>query len=93
MMVTRWSVTRSASRMRAMHAAWPAKSPCEKLSRATFIPARIRRSSISGESEAGPIVATILVLWSGKDITTPTSSELAPRSPTPGGLLLIDDVP
>jgi len=38
----------------------------EKLSRATFMPARTSRSSISGESEAGPIVATILVLLAGR---------------------------
>ena len=62
MMATRRPVARSAARMRAMRSAWPAKSPCEKLSRATFSPARMSRSSISGESEAGPMVATILVL-------------------------------
>ena len=65
MMTTRRPVTCSAARMRAMRSAWPAKSPCEKLSRAMFSPARMRRSSISGDSEAGPMVATILVLWSG----------------------------
>ena len=32
------------------------------------MPARISRSSISGESDAGPMVATILVLWGGRDI-------------------------
>ena len=62
MMATRRPVAFSAARMRAMRSAWPVKSPCEKLSRATFSPARMRRSSISGESEAGPMVATILVL-------------------------------
>jgi Ribonuclease HepT-like len=52
----------------AMRSLWPTKSPYEKLSRAMFSPARMRRSSISGDSEAGPIVATILVLWSGSDM-------------------------
>ncbi len=32
-----------------------------KFSRATSMPARIMRSSVSGEREAGPMVATILV--------------------------------
>jgi len=41
------------------------KSPCEKFSRATFSPARMSRWSISGDSDAGPMVATILVLWIG----------------------------
>ena len=68
MMATRCPVARSAARMRAIRSACPLKSPWEKLSRATFIPARIRRSSISGDSEAGPMVATILVLWSGSGI-------------------------
>ena len=38
------------------------KVPWEKLSLATFIPARIIFSSISGESDAGPMVHTSLVL-------------------------------
>ena len=38
-----------------------ASSPWEKLSRKTSAPAEIRRSSIFGDREAGPIVATILV--------------------------------
>src|SRR6185503_8803526 len=36
--------------------------PCEKFSRATFIPARIIWSSTGTELDAGPMVATILVL-------------------------------
>ena len=62
MIATRRPVACAAARMRAMCSAWPAKSPCEKFNRAMFSPARMRRSSISGDSEAGPIVATILVL-------------------------------
>src|SRR6476660_2943064 len=34
--------------------------PCEKLSRATSIPASIKRSIIRGEQLAGPMVHTIL---------------------------------
>src|SRR5207237_3896196 len=34
----------------------------EKFNRATSIPARMSRASISGDSDAGPMVATILVL-------------------------------
>ena len=49
-----------------MTAAWLAKSPCEKLILATSMPARISPSMTSGEREAGPMVATILVLWSGR---------------------------
>ncbi len=45
---------------------WLAKSPCEKLSRAMFIPARMICARISGACDAGPIVATILVLWLGR---------------------------
>src|SRR4029079_6380682 len=68
MMATRRPVARSAARMRAMRAAWPEKSPCEKLSRATFRPARISRSITSTDSTTGPMVATIFVLWSGSVI-------------------------
>jgi hypothetical protein len=39
---------------------------CEKFSRTTSIPASIRRASISSLSLAGPIVATILVLFAGR---------------------------
>src|SRR5689334_14359208 len=35
--------------------------PCEKLRRATFIPARMSFSIIFSESDAGPIVQTIFV--------------------------------
>src|SRR5579871_5272960 len=45
-----------------------ARVPCEKLIRATSMPAAIIRASISALSVAGPIVATILVRrpWSGR---------------------------
>lgn len=66
MMATRRPVAVAAARIREMLAAWLAKSPWEKFSRATFSPARISRSNISGESEAGPMVAMILVLWRGR---------------------------
>src|SRR4030095_9070262 len=58
-----------------MRSAWPVKSPWEKLSRAMFSPARMRRSSISGDSEAGTIVATILFLWSGSVIAVPAAAQ------------------
>jgi hypothetical protein len=54
-----------------MISAWLGKSPWEKLSRATFIPARINFSKISGEFEAGPMVHTILVLLAGKGMGSP----------------------
>ena len=41
------------------------KSPCEKFSRATFIPASTSCRITSGDSEAGPMVQTIFVLWAG----------------------------
>jgi hypothetical protein len=47
---------------------WLAKSPWEKLRRATSIPAIIILAMVSGESEAGPIVQTILVLCDGSVI-------------------------
>ena len=79
MMATRCPVARAAARMRAIRSACPLKSPWEKLSRATFIPARIRRSSISGDSEAGPMVATIFVLWFGSDIRASPSTGRSKR--------------
>ena len=41
------------------------RSPWAKFSRATLIPARMSSVSMSGESEAGPMVQTILVLFFG----------------------------
>src|SRR5687767_11921873 len=67
MIATRRPVVSAASRMRRMSCACWEKSPCEKFSRATLRPARMRRASISGVSEAGPMVATTLVLWAGND--------------------------
>src|SRR3989454_7934960 len=46
----------------AARCSWSAAVPCEKLSRTTSTPARIMRSSTTGSLEAGPRVATILVL-------------------------------
>src|SRR5262245_2795470 len=62
MIATRRPVAFAAERMRLIRSACSSKLPWEKLSRATLRPERMRRSSMSGESEAGPIVATILVL-------------------------------
>ena len=45
-----------------MTSRWPEKSPWEKLSRATFIPARIICSITIRDCEAGPMVQTSFVL-------------------------------
>jgi hypothetical protein len=74
MMATRLSVALDAARIFLMVSPWLAKSPCEKLSRATFMPARINFSKTSGESEAGPMVHTILVLLAGKGMQSPPIS-------------------
>ena len=66
MMATgRW-VARAASRMRRMISPWARKSPWEKLRRAMFMPASSIFSSMSGESVAGPMVQTSLVLLAGR---------------------------
>src|SRR5438477_8561752 len=46
----------------AARCSWSAALPCEKLSRTTSTPARSMRSSTVESLEAGPRVATILVL-------------------------------
>ena len=51
-----------AARMFSMFCRCAANVPCEKFSRAMFMPARIICSSTAGELDAGPMVATILVL-------------------------------
>src|SRR5918996_1215923 len=51
--------------MRPITSACFERCPCEKFNRATSSPARMSRTSISGDSEAGPMVATILVLCAG----------------------------
>src|SRR5688572_10638056 len=43
---------------------WSSAVPCEKFSRTTSTPARTMRSSTAGSDDAGPRVATILVLRS-----------------------------
>jgi len=68
MIATRRPVAAAASRTRAMVSACPEKSPWEKFNRTMFMPAAIKRRRTSGESEAGPMVATILVLLSGNGI-------------------------
>src|SRR5262245_42990154 len=65
MMATGWSRALATVRMFSMFDRWWSKSPYEKFRRATFIPARIIRSRTAGELDAGPIVATILVLLGG----------------------------
>ena len=66
MIATRWPVLLAAARTRLITSAWLEKLPWEKLSRATLTPAWINRANISGDSEAGPMVATIFVLCERK---------------------------
>ena len=49
-------------RNRCKTSLWPAWSPCEKLKRATFIPASIKVPKFSSLQQAGPNVQMILVL-------------------------------
>ena len=51
----------AAARTRRMRSACSGKDPWERLSRATFMPARIISSMTSGASLAGPMVAMIFV--------------------------------
>src|SRR5215469_6941708 len=82
MIATRRPTASAAERIRLIRSAWPVRSPWEKLSRATSRPARIRRSSISDDSEAGPIVATILVLLTGNPIRALSLAILAVTEPS-----------
>jgi len=65
MMAMRRRVFREAVRRFSMTRLWLSKAPWEKFTRATLMPARSRRSMTSGDSEAGPMVHTIFVLWAG----------------------------
>jgi hypothetical protein len=76
MMVTRFLATMDAARIFWMVSPWLAKSPWEKLSRATFIPAWIILSKTAGEFDAGPMVQTILVLLAGKGMAFPLTELL-----------------
>src|SRR6185312_13543167 len=53
--------SRARRRVSTMTLAWSSCVPCEKFSRTTFTPTRIKSRKIDGSREAGPIVATILV--------------------------------
>ena len=54
-----------------------AKSPCEKLSLATFIPASIKLWSIDLDDVAGPIVQTTFVfVFAGRNVLTVSRSLL-----------------
>ena len=64
MMAIRRPVERAAARRFSITCVWPSRSPCAKLSRATFIPALISLSMTARDSDAGPMVATIFVFWS-----------------------------
>src|SRR6185503_6869479 len=51
----------ATSRTWPAHLAWSSCVPCEKFSRATFMPARASSRTLSREDDAGPSVATIFV--------------------------------
>jgi len=68
MIATLQPVRHEASLIFFIVSAWLSKSPWEKFNRTTFIPASIICSNICDESDAGPIVQTILVLFAGKGI-------------------------
>ncbi len=69
--VTGKPVSSEAVRMLRMFSLCPSNVPWARLSRATFIPAWIIRTSTSHDLEAGPMVETIFVLWSGRLIRLP----------------------
>ena len=58
---TRRPAAVAAARTRSAFSACSCRSPCEKFSRATSIPASTIFNRVSGSREAGPIVATIFV--------------------------------
>src|SRR5512140_1157558 len=62
MMPTARSTLRQVSRTSCARCMWSSGVPCEKLRRTTSTPARNMRSRTAGSLEAGPSVATILVL-------------------------------
>src|SRR5881394_1108927 len=65
MMATGRPAAFDAARMFSMFCRCAENSPCEKFRRATFMPARSICSRTGGALDAGPIVATILVLLGG----------------------------
>jgi hypothetical protein len=71
MMANRLPTFRAEARSVSMAFLWLGKSPWEKFRRATFMPARIIFSMISWESDAGPMVQTIFVLFIGRLIIPP----------------------
>src|SRR5512136_1654262 len=78
-MATRLPARFAAARRLSITFLWLLKSPWEKLRRAIFIPARIICSMTSLDSDAGPIVQTILVLCVGKAIFIPPALHHSPR--------------
>ena len=54
----------AAARARSMRRAWSSNFPCDRFSRTTLVPARIIARRVASSSQAGPMVATILVLRS-----------------------------
>src|ERR1700694_1060142 len=62
MMPTARPTLRQISRTSSARRMWSSAVPCEKFRRTTSTPARNMRSSVAASLEAGPRVATILVL-------------------------------
>ena len=65
MMATSLPARAAAARTSVARSMWSCALPCEKFSRTTSTPARIIASSTSGDEDAGPRVATILVARMG----------------------------
>lgn len=72
-------------RTRATVSVCAAALPCEKFIRTTSTPARIMRSSTSGEDDAGPSVATILV---ARGMALLTKVSIRQWANQPGGAIL-----
>src|SRR6266850_2136672 len=82
-MVRSRSVARAAARRLSIVRPWSSNDPCEKLSRATSIPARIMSSITARDADAGPTVAVIFVLC--------PRSGIAPAAPSGPALQLAGD--
>jgi hypothetical protein len=79
MMATRSPTAAAAARMFSITRLWLSTSPWAKFRRATFMPFRIIRSSVSRDSEADPIVQTILVFLGGKRLSAIVPPGYAPN--------------
>jgi hypothetical protein len=82
MTAQRMPVRSMAARRLSSVSWWYSWEPWEKLKRATLMPARSRRETVSTEREAGPSVHTILVLGRRRVVAavSPSSAAIAARS-------------